>query len=155
MWYAQKHVQCTHIKIEEGKKNPNIQSCLHVTSVSGYVECIQRYWICDVNSKLDLNRSHPFYLDFFFCFFFLLPLIHTTNTRDSIFLFFPTKFSTKSLFTVFFNYFIFSSCRMYIDAFKKRIELMVGRNSSRNSPDPNAAIHDMAFYPLCKIQYYI
>lgn len=41
---------------------------------------------------------------------------------------------------------------MYIDAFRKRVESMVERNSSRNSPDPNAAIHDMAFYPLCKIR---
>lgn len=38
----------------------------------------------------------------------------------------------------------------YIDALRRVIESAVERNASRNAPDPNAAIHDMAFYPLCK-----
>lgn len=54
------------------------------------------------------------------------------------------------LVLIFFQ-FGFHFCRIYIDAFKKRIESMVERNSSRHTPDwTTAAIHDMAFYPLCK-----
>lgn len=47
--------------------------------------------------------------------------------------------------------FVYFDFRIFIDAFKRRIESMVDRNSSRHIPDSNmAAIHDMAFYPLCK-----
>lgn len=55
------------------------------------------------------------------------------------------------IFYYYYGYLLILRCR-FLNMFRERLESIVSRDPSRiNAPDVNApAIHDMAFYPLCK-----